>query len=151
MIGLGLKPGEALPDEARLTIRRRAAGGERPSVIAAVLGLSVRTIYRVIAQSGGVPPRSRSDSRVYLSLPDREQIGLGLARGDTFQVIAAGVGRHPSTVGREVARHGGRHGYQAWRAQRDAHERAKRPKREKLAQNPQLLAAVEFMLEQHYS
>ena len=140
-----------LPDEVRLEVRRHAAGGERPSVIAAVLGLSVRTIYRVIAQSGGVPSRSRSDSTAYLSLPDREQIGLGLARGDTFKSIAAKLGRHPSTVGREIARHGGRDGYQAWRAQRDAHARARRPKPEKLATNPELRAAVEVMLEQHWS
>jgi IS30 family transposase len=86
-----------------------------------------------------------------LSVADREAIVVGLARGETLTVIAAGLGRSVSTISREVSRNGGRDGYQAWKAAKRAAAQAKRPKAEKLAVNPRLLAAVEFMLEQHWS
>ena len=63
-----------------------------------------------------------------LTVLDREQILVGLARGDTLTVIARGLGRAVSTVSREVKRGGGRDGYSAWRAHEDARERARRPK-----------------------
>jgi IS30 family transposase len=140
-----------LSNEVRLEIRRRVVRGEHPDAIAASLGVSDRSVFRVVAQAGGVPPRSQSTSTVYLSLAEREEIGLGLARGDALKVIAAGIGRHPSSIGREITRNGGRDSYQAWRAERTARQQGARPKPEKLAGNPALLAAVEFMLEQHFS
>ena len=140
-----------LSDEVRLEIRRRVVGGEHAEVIAAALGVSDRSVFRVVAQAGGVPPRSQSKSSVYLSLADREEIGLGLARGHPLKVIAAGLGRHPSSVGREIRRNGGPDDYQAWKAEGATRLRAARPKPEKLAGNPALLAAVVFMLEQHWS
>jgi IS30 family transposase len=134
-----------------LEIRRRVVAGELRADVADALGVSVRSVYRVISEAGGVPPRSTSTSTVYLSMPDREAIAVGLARQESLTVIAAALGRSLSTVTREVARNGGRDGYRAWRAQRRAVEVAKRPKPEMLAGNPALCAAVEFMLEQHWS
>ena len=67
-----------------------------------------------------------------LTLADREEIALGLHCGESFTVIAAGLGRACSTVSREVAGNGGRQGYRAWRAHERARERARRPKRAKL-------------------
>jgi IS30 family transposase len=52
-------------------------------------------------------------SELRLSLADREEISRGLIAGAAFAVIAAGVGRAPSTVAREVAANGGRHRYRA--------------------------------------
>jgi IS30 family transposase len=86
-----------------------------------------------------------------LSLADREEISRGLELGETFAVIAVRVGRHPTTVSREVARNGGRSNYRAWRADQHTHLRAARPKPEKLALNPELAAAVEYLLEQKCS
>jgi len=48
-----------------------------------------------------------------LTLLDREQILVGIARGDTLTVIARSLGRAVSTVSREVKRGGGRDGYSA--------------------------------------
>ena len=140
-----------LPDSVRLEIRRRVMAGGLRAEVAAVLGVSIRSVYRVIAEAGGVPPRSISTSTVYLSAPDREAIAVGLARNESLTTIAAGLGRALSTISREVARNGGRDGYQAWRATHRAVKHAKRPKPEKLAGNPALRAAVIFMLEQHWS
>jgi IS30 family transposase len=150
MVGRG-QSWRRTPDDVRLDVRRRIVAGERFDVVAEVCGVSIRTVFRIVAEAGGVPPRSMSTSTAYLSVADREVVVVGLARGETLTVIAAGLGRSVSTISREVSRNGGRDGYQAWSAARRAVAQAKRPKAEKLAVNPRLLAAVEFMLEQHWS
>jgi len=59
-----------------------------------------------------------------LTISDREQILLGLARGDSMSAIAREMGRGPSTITREVAANGGREGYRAWFAHQRARARA---------------------------
>ena len=85
-----------------------------------------------------------------LTVLDREQILVGLARGDTLTVIARSLGRAVSTVSRVVKRGGGRDGYSAWRAHEDARERARRPKPFKL-DSGRLLEAVTAQLAQLWS
>src|SRR3546814_11309164 len=68
----------------------------------------------------------------HLTVLDREQILVGLARGETLTAIARSLGRAVSTVSREVKSGGGRDGYSAWRAHEDAREKARRPKPFKL-------------------
>ena len=48
-----------------------------------------------------------------LTLIDREEISRGLAEDLLFAEIALRIGRDPSVVSRDVARHGGRAGYRA--------------------------------------
>jgi IS30 family transposase len=48
-----------------------------------------------------------------LTLTEREEISRGLAEGLLYREIGVLVGRSPSIVSREVARHGGRAGYRA--------------------------------------
>jgi transposase, IS30 family len=85
-----------------------------------------------------------------LTLSEREEISLGLQRGDTFSAIAARVGRVTSTVSREVASNGGRGDYRAWRAHQRAQARSWRPKVAKLS-CPRLVAQVTEWLEQWWS
>ena len=70
------------------------------------------------------------------------QAGLGAAR------IARQLGRHRSTVQRELARVGGPEAYRADDAQAAACARAKRPKVPKLAGDPMLAGAVHERLAQ---
>lgn len=93
---------------------------------------------------GWVPREGR------LTVLDREQILVGLARGDTLTTIARGLGRAVSTVSREVKRGGGRQEYSAWRAHENAREQARRPKPFKLGDG-RLLEAVTTQLEQLWS
>jgi IS30 family transposase len=86
-----------------------------------------------------------------LTLADREEISRGLAAGESIRGISARIGRAPSTVSREVAGNGGRRGYRAMRADRQAWSRASRPKPCKLARHPALRAIVEEKLTRRWS
>jgi len=140
-----------LSDELRAEVRRRVVAGGRPQDVAAELGIAVRSVFRIVAQAGGMPPRWDARSSCRLSLADREEISRGLELGETFAVISVRVQRHPTTISREVARNGGRSNYRAWRADQHTHLRAARPKPEKMSLNPELAAAVEYLLEQKCS
>jgi len=86
-----------------------------------------------------------------LSLNEREEISRGLAAGRSLRSIAGRLGRAPSTVSREVARHGGRRRYRATRADDRAWRRARRPKPCKLAREPRLRALVAQKLSEEWS
>jgi transposase, IS30 family len=91
-------------------------------------------------------------SRLRLSFEERERILVGVARGESDAQIARELGRHRSTVGREIKRTC----VECWRyrplaAERRPAVRAGRPKRGKLASNPGLLAAVEEGLSEGWS
>src|SRR3989344_464722 len=55
-----------------------------------------------------------------LTAAEREEISRGLAQGQAVRAVAKQLGRHPSTVSREVQQHSGRSGYRAWSAARQA-------------------------------
>jgi len=137
-------------------IWRRVAAGEPTREIAAAIGYSVRTVEEVIWRAGGIAPRAfrgapRPRSPLRLRPSEREEISRGLGAGLSLREIAAGLGRAPSTVSREVTRNGGRAGYRAVRAGTAARTRARRPKAAKLARNARLRAEVERLLERRWS
>jgi IS30 family transposase len=61
------------------------------------------------------------------------------------------LGRSPSTVSRELSRNGGHDGYRATLADEKAWVRARRPKRYKLSNNPQLRRAVASKLRSNWA
>ena len=81
-----------------------------------------------------------------LSAEEREEILLGLARGESMSAIARSLGRAPSTITREVAANGGARRYGAWRAHCRAGASSRRPKPAKLA-HPPLVRQVTTWLE----
>jgi IS30 family transposase len=88
----------------------------------------------------------------YLSVAEREEIALGLARGESCRVIGARIGRPACTVSREVARNRDWLGrYRALTAQGLADLRARRPKQAKLAVNGELREWVQGKLERRWS
>jgi IS30 family transposase len=115
-------------------------------VIARAVSRHVVTVAEFIRDAGGIRPPRVARSGVRLSLGEREEISRGLAAGVSIRAIARRLGRAPSTVSREMQRHGGRRQYRALRANRVAHERARRPKPCKLALHPQLATLVEHKL-----
>lgn len=140
-----------LSSTERLEVRLRVAAGERYEAVAAAVGCSTKSVQRLLAASGGVPPRTRPRSRLRLSLAEREEISRGLQAGASCRAIAAHLARSPSTVTREVSGNGGRHRYRAWRADEAAVARARRPKVPKLLRWPRLRKVVERLLAAHWS
>lgn len=139
-----------LSPELEREIRRLAAKGHGLREIGRLVECSHHGVTNVLIR----PPRPTASawnpSPARLSLAEREEIRAGLERGDTFTAIALAVGRAVSTVSREVGAKGGRHAYRAWQAHADAGQRARRPKRPKLACS-HLAAKVTAWLEEWWS
>ena len=115
------KSGQCIAEIARSLERRNKSG-----------------VYRVLALTGGIAPAPRRRAPLALSLEEREEISRGIACGRSIRHIAAGLGRCPSTLSRELRRNGGRGAYRASEADTLAWERAHRPKRCRLATRPAL-------------
>jgi hypothetical protein len=125
--------------------------GEAMRSIARRIGRARASVRTYIVAAQGRRPRLPGSSELRLSLTEREEISRGLSAGLSLRVIAAGLGRAPSTVCREVNANGGRRSYRAVRAEREAHRRARRPKRAKLATCRRLRRAVEAKLKEWWS
>ena len=104
-----------------------------------------------VARTGGIPPPARHRGRLALTLTEREAISRGLACGTSLRQISHQQHRAPSTVSREVRRHGGRRRYRAATADEAAWARGRRPKRCRLATSPALRDAVATKLAQKWS
>ena len=121
------------------------------------VGVNPSTGVRWFREAGGMSPISLVEPPVkgrYLSLAEREEIAVGLAAGETPAAIAVRIGRHKTTVGREIANNGVARwpaGYRAGAAQAKAEAAARRPKTGKLAASPRLAAAVQDGLTQRWS
>jgi IS30 family transposase len=118
--------------------------------LAAAFGVSATTAWR-IANDAALSRRRVRHSPRRLSFAEREEIFAGVCGGQSDSEIARQVGRHRSTIGREIARCGGRDSYRPLRAERIAERLARRPKQGKLASCPRLLAAVQAGLRARWS
>jgi IS30 family transposase len=107
--------------------------GESLHELARSLAKHRGSIHFVLASSGGIEPPPRRRSRLALSLSEREEISRGLAEGRSMREIASSIQRAPSTVSREIGRHGGRERYRATQADQKAWDNARRPKLCRLA------------------
>ena len=139
---MGTKRGRITPEKRR-QIYRLTAEGKTQDEIAAAVDISQSAVSLVVLPLGGVIRKEMWEpGGNHLALDDRIEIRVGLERRDTFAAIARRLGRHKSTVSREVKVNGGRDGYRPMAAHRRAQDRACRPKLTKLATNPKLCARV---------
>ena len=138
-------------EEERVEVWDRWQAGDANRLIGRDLGRSAGSIRAFVESWGGVRPEPRRRSPRHLSLVEREEISRGVAAGDSLRMVAARLGRAPSTISRELVRNDGRGGYRAHRADRAALRRARRPKPSKLASNHQLRMVVEEKLEDWWS
>lgn len=134
------RPGLSAEQKAELWARWQA--GESLSEIGRALGKHAGSIHGVVAAHGGIAPAQRRRSRLALTLTEREEISRGLAAGASIRQIAARLGRAPSTISREISRHGTRETYRATVADARAWERARRPKQCQLAMHRPLQQVV---------
>ena len=133
--------------EERRRIRKLARQGFSYRQIARELGRSqaVGKIIRDEVGGGRLTVVEWCPGAGRLSLAEREEIHLGLERGESLAQIGRRLGRCTSTVSREVLANGGREGYRASKAHRRAYDRARRPKSPKLGTGPLQELVLEWM------
>ena len=149
MINQGFRRGFSAAEKTELWDRWQR--GESLKAIGRAFGKPSSSIYFQVAPHGGIRPPPRSRSRLALTLSEREEISRGIAAHQSARSMARLLGRSPSTVSRELNRNGGYDGYRAAVADEKAWARARRPKRCKLSDNPQLRAAVARKLRLNWS
>lgn len=65
------------------------------------------TVYSYLLYHGGIEPKTRVRRLSFLSFEERESISRGIASGLSMHGIARELGRHSSTISREISRNGG--------------------------------------------
>ena len=135
----------------RAELWRRFKEGEAPSAIARALARSPQGVLTLIARHGGIAPAPRRRASRTLQTAEREEISRGLAADVSLRALARQLGRAPSTISREVARHGGATRYRAAEADRRAWARSRRPKACRLGTHPALRRLVARKLAQAWS
>lgn len=114
-------------------------------------GISPRTVDSLISEYGRMTLRDRTPRANALSLEEREEVRVGIDRGESDTQIAARLGRHRSTIWREIRTNGGRDRYRAFRAQERTDQAARRPKPSWVETRPWLWRAVLDLLGQAWS
>ena len=140
-----------LSSAQRADMWNRWKAGQSLNAIGRVIGKDKQVIHFLLARHGGIAPPVRRRSRRALTLGEREDISRGIASGCSMRVMAQRLCRAPSTVSREVARHGGRAQYRANTADQQAWESALRPKPCRLATHSKLQELVASKLLQDWS
>ncbi len=102
--------------QARIALRAYARGASSYEAGEAA-GVSYMTVLRLAGEHGVVMLRERKHREGSLALEEREEIRVGISNGEPDSVIAVRLGRHRSTVWREIGVNGGREAYRAYRAQ----------------------------------
>ncbi|CAB5669959.1 IS30 family transposase [Providencia hangzhouensis] len=128
--------------EQKAIIWDRYKQGDSLHEIARMFDRYHSSIMPTIYQTGGFRPPVRKRHRLSLSLDEREEISRGLAEKCSIREIAKKISRAPSTVSREIRRHGGLTNYRAAKADKKAWDNALRPKACKLSQNPTLCKII---------
>jgi IS30 family transposase len=145
------RQGRGFGAAAKAELWDRWQRGESLKAIGRAFDKPSSSIYFQLAPHGGIRPAPRRRSKLALTLVEREEISRGIAADESARSMAGKLGRSPSTVSREIRRNGGYDRYRASSADETAWERACRPKRCKLATNPQMREAVVRKLRGNWS
>lgn len=130
--------------------------GASNKTAAEAAGVTEGTAARYFASMGGIAPQKWKDPDRFLTIEERFRIKELVSEKIGVREIARRIGRHPSTVSRELKRGGavnGRHAkqYSPVAAQRAAFHARRRPKPLKIPSNPHLLALIQQGLENKLS
>src|SRR5688572_16497631 len=100
----------------------RWCGDESLETIAAALQVSASGAFGEIRRRGGIPPRPTTHCETALTLAERHVIERARSAGTSMRATTRMLGRAPSTISRELTRHGRRtgrrRGYHAATAER---------------------------------
>ena len=111
--------------QAQIALRAVASGAlQREAAVLA--GVSSTTVQNLIAEYGMVCNRRANPREDALTLPEREEIMLGIGADESAAAIGRRLGRPRGTISREIASGGGREVYRAWKSQDRADRAARR-------------------------
>jgi IS30 family transposase len=134
--------------EALLALAR----GSTVAEAAVLAGLGTRTVDGLISEHGRMSHVAEyRPRRGVLTSLEREEIRAGIERGESDQMIAVRLGRHRSTVWREISNNGGRERYRAFRAHDAAALRARRSRPMWFETRPELWDLVQHKLQVWWS
>jgi len=150
-VGRKRKRWTAFSEAEAALVWRRWREGIRADPIARELGRTTPAVKYLVLRRGGIAPAVRKRAVQSLTALEREEISRGLAAGRSIRRMAGALGRAASTISREIRRHGGATEYRAAAADGEAWQRARRPKRCRLAQLPKLRRIVEAKLRADWS
>jgi len=140
-----------LSNEQQKNVWALWAKGESVRLIARTIGVSQTPVRTLLRRYGGVKPPPRARNRRHLTMSEREEISRGIAAGLSYRAIATRLGRHHTSISREIARHGGPSTYRAATADAGAWRNARRPKPTRLHRDPALSSLVAVKLERGWS
>ncbi|HJT50566.1 MAG TPA: IS30 family transposase, partial [Nitrosospira sp.] len=146
-----IKPRIHYTESQKALMWERWRQGESLQHIAQLFDRNHSSIQRILAETGGIRPAKRCRSRLALTSSEREEISRSIVAGTSIRTIATSLGRAPSTISREIKRNGGRVCYRANQADTRAWDRARRPKRCRLAESPGLADIVAEKLRLQWS
>jgi IS30 family transposase len=125
--------------------------GQALSEIGRALGIAKQRVHHVVEKRGGLAPPPQRRRAGSLRFSEREEISRGVAAGESIRDIARRLGRAPSSISRELARNHSQRGYRALIAERNAWQRARRPKTCLLARHQRLREVVIEKLQRNWS
>lgn len=109
----------------RVALRAVSLGATQREA-AALAGVSQQAVWAATQDHGVGVLRERRARPGSLTIDEREEVFVGIAQGESASAIAARLGRHRSTIWREVNAAGGRDTYRPHRAQHRADDAARR-------------------------
>lgn len=143
------RPGMSKPEKEE--VWERWCSGESFSKIGRAVNKPPGSIFTFLQKYGGIRPQKKKRSCRSLSFTEREEISRGIAANLSLRQIARNLNRSPSTICREIKRHGGISKYRALKAEERALVFAQRPKPCKLKLFPQLQRIVSKKLSLKWS
>jgi transposase, IS30 family len=109
----------------RVALRAISQGATREEA-AAMAGIGAMTVQRYVVDHGVGVLRERRPRLDGLTIDEREEIFAGIERGESDARIGERLGRHRSTVWREIRAGGGRGAYRPHRSHQRADDAARR-------------------------
>lgn len=125
--------------------------GHSMNVIARLINKPPATVFSYLRYHGGIQPYKRVRTTQNLTLEDREEISRGLAADLSIRSISRSLGRHASTISREIKKNGGSALYRASIANKNSWKRGKRPKQCLLTRNVKLKDLIVCKLTKNWS
>jgi|HubBroStandDraft_4_1064222.scaffolds.fasta_scaffold111057_1 IS30 family transposase len=141
------RPGpECVLAEVLMGALESVASGASRRAAARAAGIGSSTVRKYLRGECWPMPAERVRRAGALSVSEREEIRVGIGAGESDTAIAERIGRHRSTVWREIAANGGRRHYRATQAEVRAVSAARRPKAPWTEERPWLWGEVQQLL-----